>query len=137
LTQTLKKVLTFYIKFTANKFSFNDIASNDFNEDSQMHFLWSISLLILSCRNKLDVTIIENNEIKIERYVISEITSMHEFADITNKRWDKTDRLCEANSGSIESIIIRDDSIIIKRSINSLFYDLAALKFGYKVVIEK
>lgn len=94
-------------------------------------------IMILSCNQKLDHKVIENKDIKIEHYQTSEITTIHEFVDITNKRWGKTERICEANSGSIDSIFIKDDSIIIRTSVNAFFYDLAALKYGYSVIIAK
>ena len=96
-----------------------------------------LSLIILSCTKKLDLRVIENNDIKIEQYEISEITTSHDFIDVTNKRWDKTERIFEANGGSIDSVFIRHDSIIIQTSINAFMYDLAALKFGYKIIVKR
>ena len=100
-------------------------------------FLSLLSTTILSCRNKLNLKVIENNDIKIEQYEISEITSIHDFVDVTNKRWNRTERIFEASSGSIDRIFIRNDSIIIQISIQPVMYDLAALKFGYKIIIER
>lgn len=94
-------------------------------------------LPFLGCTKKIDLEVIENEEIKIEFYKISEITTIHDFVDITNKRWDKTERLCEANAGSINNIYITGDSIILKTSVTAFMYDLAAIKFGYKIVVEK
>lgn len=86
-------------------------------------------------QKKLDLEVIfENRNIKLERYTISEITSSHEFIDITNKRWNKTERIYEANGGSINYILVRHDSIIIK-AWDKFAYDLAAIKFGYKIVL--
>lgn len=96
-----------------------------------------LSLHIVACDRKLDMKVIENEEIRIEHYTISEITTIHEFVDITNKRWDKTERICEANYGSIDSIFIKGDSIMIQSSITSHMYDLAAIKFGYYIVVLK
>lgn len=95
------------------------------------------SITVISCTKKLDLKIIEDDVIKIEKYEISEITTIHEFIDITNKRWNKTERICEANQGSIDKIFLRNDSIIIKTTINALFYDLSAIKFGHKIILEK
>ncbi|WP_298223872.1 hypothetical protein [Flavobacterium sp.] len=85
----------------------------------------------------MKVKVTENNDIKIERYTISTITSGHRFCDITNKRWSKTDRIYEADWGAgIDSLYIKNDSIIIMADIeNAVIYDLAAKKFGYQIVL--
>ena len=107
--------------------------------DMKIHYILILLfvLQLIACNRKLDLNVIENKEIKIEYYKISEITTIHDFVDITNKRWNKTERICEANAGSIDSIFIRNDSIILQASITALMYDLAALKFGYKIIVEK
>lgn len=92
-------------------------------------------LPIASCTKKLNLKVIENDVVKIEHYDISEIATMHEFVDITNKRWNRTERICEANSDSIDSLFITGDSIVLKTSPSALMYDLAALKFGYKIIV--
>lgn len=96
-----------------------------------------ISLIfVVSCTEKLDLEIVyENRDIKVERYTTSEITTSHEFIDITNKRWNKTERIYEANSGTIKYILVRNDSIIIKAR-DRFAYDLAAIKFGYKIILD-
>lgn len=95
-------------------------------------------ITILACSRKLDLKTIENAEIILENYEISEISTVHEFVDITNKRWNRTERICEANVSSIDTIFIKNDStIIIKPTATALFYDLAALKFGYRIIVEK
>lgn len=93
-------------------------------------------IFITSCDRKLDLeTVFENRDVRVERYRISEITSCHDFVDITNKRWNKTERIYESNSETIRYILIRNDSIIIK--VWSKFaYDLAAIKFGYKIILD-
>jgi hypothetical protein len=98
--------------------------------------------MTISCGNlfdkkKLNLKIIENEEIKIEVYDISNITSIHQFADITNKRWNKSERIFEGNSNTIEKIKIKNDTIyIMTKQLEPIIYDLAAIKFSYKVVIE-
>ena len=97
---------------------------------------FSIIILAPSCRKKLNLEIIfENSEIKLERYQVSGITSIHEFIDITGKRWNKTERIYESNTGSIDYILVSNDSIIIK-SHNKFTYDLSAKKFGYNIVLD-
>jgi hypothetical protein len=87
-------------------------------------------------RKKLDLTRIENKEVLIENYRISEITTIHQFIDITNKRWNKVERILEANDGSVDSIFIRQDSLYLqKTSKQPVIYDLASIKFGYTVIL--
>jgi hypothetical protein len=100
-----------------------------------------ISLALTSCDNlmeakKLGLTTIENKEILVENYRISEITTIHQFIDITNKRWNKKERLFEGNDGTIDSIFMNHDTIYL-RSIykDPTVYDLAAIKFGYKIIL--
>lgn len=94
-------------------------------------------MMILSCTEKLNPKVIENNDIKIEQYEINEITTIHNFVDVTNKRQNKIEKILESNNGNIDYIFIRNDSIIIQTSINSVIYDLAPLKFGYKIIIDR
>jgi hypothetical protein len=55
---------------------------------------------------------------------------------MTNKRWNKVERILEANDGSIDSIFIRQDTLFLQKASNSpVIYDLAAIKFGYKIVV--
>ncbi|MBF9255820.1 hypothetical protein I2I11_21150 [Pontibacter sp. 172403-2] len=104
--------------------------------------LTSLTYVILtSCdnsagRKKLDLTTIENEEILIENYRISEITTIHQFVDITDKRWDKVERILEANDGSVDSIFISQDTLYLqKTSEQPIIYDLALIKFGYKIIL--
>ena len=101
-----------------------------------------LTLFILSsCNNllgrkKLDLEVIENEDILIEKYRISEITTIHQFIDITNKRWNKTERILESNDGSIESVFIKKDTIFLQKlKSEPIIYDLASIKFGYRVVL--
>lgn len=93
--------------------------------------------LFSSCDEKLKIKVTENKDIKIERYTISTISSGHRFCDITNKRWNKTERIYEADwVAGTDSLYIKNDSIFIEADIeNSVIYDLAAIKFGYKIVL--
>ena len=85
---------------------------------------------------KLDLKTIENEEILVENYNISEITTIHQFVDITNKRWSKKERILEANSGSVDSVYIRHDTLYLRKtSSQPTIYDLASIKFGYNVVL--
>ena len=59
------------------------------------YILALLSLIVMtSCNNtlgrkKLNLKTVENKEILVETYNISEITTIHQFIDITNKRWHK------------------------------------------------
>jgi hypothetical protein len=102
---------------------------------------FAISFMLTSCANqvsrkKLNLITLENEKIRVEKYRISEITSVHQFIDITNKRWNKVERILEANDGSIDSVFIKHDTLFIQKSSNqSLIYDLASSKFGYKIIV--
>jgi hypothetical protein len=101
-----------------------------------------LALFILSScdnplgRKKLNLVTIENEEILVEKYRISEITTIHQFIDMTNKRWSKTERILEANEGSIDSVFIKQDTLFLqKTSSEPIIYDLASIKFGYKIIL--
>lgn len=103
-----------------------------------------IGLLLLitfftSCiQRKLNLKVIENDEIKIEHYYISEITFIHEFLDLTDKRWDKTERIYKGGTRAIDSVYIRNDTIYLTaKNNNLLIYDLSAIKFGYTIELLK
>jgi len=87
-------------------------------------------------RKKLNLKTKENKEILVEAYEVSELTSIHQFVDITNKRWNKTERILEANDGSIDSVFIRQDTLFLQKAFKQpVIYDLASIKFGYKVIL--
>jgi hypothetical protein len=94
-------------------------------------------LLTISCSDKkLNLKIIENEQIKIEQYTISKISSIHEFLDLTNKRWSKTERIYEGNTESIDSVFIKNDTIFLTSKYdNPIIYDLSAIKFGYYIKV--
>lgn len=109
---------------------------------TRIYLLFNLStlltfLLLASCNNKrLDLRIIENEEILVEKYTVSEITTSHEFIDVTNKRYGKVERILEANEGSVDSVFIMGDTLFLKmNSKKPLIYDLASIKFGYKVIL--
>lgn len=95
--------------------------------------------LLNSCIDKkLDLKIIENEEIKIEHYNISEITTIHEFLDLTEKRCNNTERIYEGNTESIDSVYIKNDTIYLTTKYDKpIIYDLAAIKFGYQIKVIK
>ena len=99
------------------------------------------SVLISSCdssigKKKLSLKTIENDDVLVEMFDISEITTVHQFIDITNKRWNKQERILEANQNTVDSIFIKQDTLFLQLTSNDpMIYDLAALKFGYKVVL--
>lgn len=95
-----------------------------------------ISLTLTSCLQKLKTRTIENEEIIIEVYEKSTITTVHQYIDIINKRWNKTERILKANQGTIDSVFIHKDTIYLSQIYSSRnIYDLAAIKFGYKIVL--
>jgi hypothetical protein len=101
-----------------------------------------LTLFILSsCNNplgrkKLDLEVVENEDILLEKYRVSEITTIHQFIDITNKRWNKTERILESNDGSIDSVFIKGDTLfLLKTESEPIIYELASIKFGYKVIL--
>jgi len=95
-----------------------------------------IILALTSCEKKLNLTKIENKEILIENYQISELTSIHQFLEITNKKWNKAERILEANDNTIDSIYMQQDTIFLRTTDKKpIIYDLAAIKFGYKIIL--
>ena len=99
----------------------------------------TLCLFIISCSDKkLNLKIIENAQIKVEQYEISELTSIHEFLDLTNKRWNKTERIYEGNTESIDSVFIKNDTIFLTTKYEKpIIYDLSAIKFGYNIKVIK
>lgn len=122
-----------YIKTTYNKMTKSNHAR------IQITMVLVIGFLVGSCIDKkLGLKIIENKEIKIEQYFISEITSSHEFLDLTSKRWNEVERIYEGNTESIDSVFIKNDTIFLTTKYdNPMIYDLAAIKFGYKIIVVK
>ena len=96
-----------------------------------------LTFLFSSCADKkLDLKIIENDEITIEQYNVSTISTVHEFLDLTNKRWNMTERIYEGNTESIDSVFIKNDTIFLSSQYKErMIYDLSAIKFGYKIII--
>jgi len=95
----------------------------------------SINVLLLFSCKKINLKTIENNEIKIEQFDISTITTSHVFLELTNKRWDKTETIYEGNSGTIDSVFIKKDTIfIVSNYSDRVIFDLSAKKFGYVIV---
>ncbi|PIB23567.1 hypothetical protein [Maribacter sp. 4G9] len=108
---------------------------------------WNVFFLIIafaSCSDivstkKLDLKVVENKEIKIEHYIVSEISNSYTHIDLTNKRWNKTELILRANSEIIDSVYIKQDSIIITSKYDnpiSLLYDLTAKKYGYNIALK-
>jgi hypothetical protein len=84
-----------------------------------------MTLLLSSCSRKhLNEKIFTSKDITVSWYQISEITTMHDFVDIT--RWKHTRNIMEANTGLIHDIIISGDTIILKADDNSAIYSLSA-----------
>jgi len=96
-----------------------------------------LAFLFSSCADKkLDLKIIENDEIMIEQYNISTISTVHEFLDLTDKRLNKTERIYEGNTESIDSVFIKNDKIFLTSQYKEpIIYDLSAIKFAYKIII--
>lgn len=103
------------------------------------YFLLMLFLFVTSCTKKLELKVIENEEIKIEYYRVSEISNGCTHIDLTNKRWDTTELILRANSEVIDSVYIKQDSIIITSKYDDplpLIYDLTAIKYGYKIAVK-
>lgn len=104
--------------------------------------IFNLSILLTffistSCvENKLNLKVVENDDIRIEKYSISEITTIHEFIDIKSKTWKITERILEANDGSIDSIFINQDTLFLRKtSSQAVIYDSLSTKFGYKIIL--
>ena len=99
------------------------------------------AVILTSCENpvgrkKLDLITVENEQVFVENYRISEITTIHQFIDITNKKWNKVERILEANDGSIDSVFLMHDTLfLLKSSDKPTIYDLASIKFGHKIIL--
>lgn len=97
-----------------------------------------VAMMILSCsKKKLNTRVVENDEIKLEFYQISEISNIHEYIEITNKRWNKSEKIYEGESGQLVDFMIKHDTIFLDISTNSIIYDLSAIKFNYKIVLRE
>jgi hypothetical protein len=98
-------------------------------------------LTLTSCedhveKKKLALITIENEEVLVEKYIISELTSLHQFIDLTDKRRNKVERILEANDGTVDSTFIRQDTLYLRLNTKEpTIYDLASIKFGYKIIL--
>jgi hypothetical protein len=112
---------------------------NILRKQIRLVYIIIFSFLFTSCFDKkLGLIIIENEKIKIEQYKVSEITTIHEFLDLTNKRWNNVERIYEGNIESIDSVYIENDTIFLTTKYdNPVIYDLAAIKFGYRIKVRK
>jgi len=104
----------------------------------------TILLLILtisSCTNKkLDLVTIEKDDVIIEKYTISLITSMHDYVDLTDKHSRETTTIYKANSDELIDVRVHNDTIFLHTKFDDMhYYELAAVKYGYtiKVVPER
>ena len=83
---------------------------------------------------KLDEKKIGNNEIEINWYRTSSITTIHEHLEVSKS--GTTKKIAELNEGGIERIIIKSDSIIIETKGGGLFYKLNKEVFDYTIVMD-
>ena len=89
-------------------------------------------ITISSCSDKrLDEKSIIGRDIKVSWYVISAISSSHEFVEVSKD--SKKEQIMEANQGTIDSVFIRSDTIFIKRRSADVIYTLKDSVFGYKI----
>lgn len=102
-------------------------------------FISSSILTLVSCvpdfggeLKKLDQKKQSNKDITINWYRTSSITTIHEHVEIIKGKNAK--HIIEAAPLSIDQIILKNDSVIIKASGQSLFYNFDTLAFGYKII---
>ena len=89
-------------------------------------------ITISSCNDKrLDEKSIIGRDIKVSWYVISAISSSHEFVEVSKD--SQKEKIMEANQGTIDSIFISRDTIFIKRNPAYVIYNLKDSAFGYKI----
>jgi len=97
--------------------------------------------LVISCqdsvwRKKLNLKTIKNDDILVETYDVSEISTIHQFIDMTNRRWSRVETILEANQSSIDCMFIRGDTLFLqKASSGVVIYDSASTKFGYSIIL--
>jgi hypothetical protein len=104
-----------------------------------MKFILSILLLLplLSCDKKLDSIFVDDENIRLEYYRISRISTIHDYIDLTLKSSEEELNIYEANAYQIDSLYIRNDTIFIdKISKDSTLYNFIDSKFGYKLNIK-
>jgi hypothetical protein len=88
-----------------------------------------LALILTSCSNvvpnkHLNEKTFESKDIIVKWYNISEITSDHDFVDVTRNGYTKT--VMKANSMGIYDIIIKGDTITIRTVPGLTIYDLTA-----------
>ena len=86
---------------------------------------------LCACDKKLHEKIITGKNIKVSWYTISSITTVHEYADVSQE--GETQNIIRANSESIETIQIINDTIFIKKKLPNLFYTSKDSVFNYKI----
>ena len=84
-------------------------------------------------RKHLHERIYTGNDITASVYMVSEITTMHEFVDI--KRWGHTRNILEANPGDIFEVVVKGDSVIVRMR-EGLVYRQSALELNVHIRVD-
>jgi len=94
-------------------------------------------LLLVSCgdglRKHLHERQYKGGDITASVYMVSEITTAHEFVDIT--RWGHTRNILEANAGDIFEVVVKGDSVIVRMR-EGLVYRQSALELNVRVRVD-
>jgi len=99
-----------------------------------------IAIFVSSCNfmngelKKLDEKKIGNNEIEINWYRTSSITTIHEHVEVSKS--GTITKIAELNEGGIKQIKIESDSIIIETKGTGLFYQLDKEVYNYSIVLD-
>ncbi|SHF71494.1 hypothetical protein SAMN02745131_03371 [Flavisolibacter ginsengisoli DSM 18119] len=105
------------------------------------HFIRNLclALILTSCSTllpdkHLNEKTFESNDITVKWYKVSEITSGHDFVDLTRNGYTKT--ILKANSMGIHDIIIKRDTITIRTVPGLIIYDLTAQTVGCYIKLD-
>ena len=92
---------------------------------------------VSSCTTeKLDLVKIENDDIIIEKYEISLITSSHDYVDLTDKFSNETTTIYKANSDLLVDVVVQNDTIFLHTKYDDMhYYELVAVKYGYTIKV--
>jgi hypothetical protein len=113
------------IKLIWQNFSFNFVHNLFINMKYSILFLVLISFASCLLVDKhLHEKIFKGGDITAKWYQISTITNMHDFVDIERYGW--TRRIAKFNTGDIDSVSIKGDTVLIYTEPHPIVYELMA-----------
>ena len=99
------------------------------------NLIYSLGIIsfFVSCESRLDKFTVENDDIEVTKYTISEITTMHDFVEVV--KGDSAITVLETEAQDFANIVISGDTIIIE-SLPMNPYEFVDYAFGYRIKLD-